>query len=268
MKKILISSVVVGLLATSSLFAKTYATVDGVEITDDDISVIIRNPQIKMDQLPVETQKQVVNQAIERKLLAISALKSGVQNETEYKEALEKVKESLALELWMQKELKAQKVSDSDAKDFYTKNLDKFKQPATVKAKHILVKEESEAKAIIELLDKASDKVAEFEKLAKEKSTGPSGKNGGELGWFDAKKMVPEFSTAAFALKKGDYTKTPVKTQFGYHIILTEDKKEKETVAFDKVKEKLIFDLKREKFGETIKKIAGDLKKTAKIVIK
>jgi len=268
MKKLLMSSVVVSLLATSGLFAKSYATVNGEDISDEDIAVIVRNPQIKLSQLKKDVQEKVISQAIERKLLAQNAIKSGIESDDDYKAALLKVKESLALEVWMQKELKGQKVSEKDAKDFYTKNIDKFKQPPVVKAKHILLKEEGEAKDVIALLDKSSDKLAEFIRLAKEKSTGPSGKNGGELGWFSAEKMVPEFSQASFALKKGEYTKTPVKTQFGYHVIFVEDKKDKITVEFDKVKEKLIFDLKTKKFRETIKNLAQDLKKRAKIVIK
>ena len=268
MKKLLMSSVVISLLATSSLLAKSYATVNGAEITDEDIAVIVRNPQIKLSQLKKDVQTKVIEQAIERKLLAKNAISSGVESEQDYKDALLKVKESLALEVWMQRELKAQKIDDKEAKAFYDKNIDKFKQPPVVKAKHILVKEEKEAKDIIKELDGAKDKIAKFIELAKSKSTGPSGANGGDLGWFSAEKMVPEFSKVAFELKKGEYSKTPVKTQFGYHVIMTEDKKDKTTVEFDKIKEKLVFDLKTKKFRETIKNLAQDLKKKAKIVIK
>ena len=142
--------------------------------------------------------------------------------------------------------------------------MDKFKQPASVKAKQILLKTKKDAIAVIKELDSG----AKFAELAKTKSTGPSGKNGGELGWFSKKKMVPAFSEAAFKLSKGAYTKTPVKTNFGYHVILVEDKKSKSTVAFAKIKDRLKYDLKTVKFRDKIKNLASSLKSKAKIVYK
>ena len=88
-------------------------------------------------------------------------------------------------------------------------------------ARHILVKEEEEAKAIIAALAEGGDFVA----LAKEKSTGPTGPNGGDLGYFQKEQMVKPFADAAFALEPGAFTKEPVKTQFGWHVILAEDRR-------------------------------------------
>lgn len=118
------------------------------------------------------------------------------------------------------------KVEAKDIKDYYDKNADKFMQPAAVKARHVLVKTEQEAKDVIKELDglsgqKLNDK---FVELATTKSTGPR-QGGGELGWFAANQMVKPFSDAAFALKKGEITKKPVQTQFGFHVILVEDTK-------------------------------------------
>jgi peptidyl-prolyl cis-trans isomerase C len=103
------------------------------------------------------------------------------------------------------------------------------------KASHILVKTQEEAVAIIAELDGGAD----FAELAKAKSTGPSGPNGGQLGWFAPAQMVKPFSEAAAQLDKGSYTKAPVETQFGWHVILLEDIRESTPPAFDEVKDKL-----------------------------
>jgi parvulin-like peptidyl-prolyl isomerase len=168
----------------------------------------------------------------------------------------------------MQKEFKNVSVSDKDAKDFYNKNKEKFKVPATLEARHILTKTENEAKAIIKDLDKAKDKKATFVELAKSKSVGPSGPKGGYLGKFTENQMVPEFSKAAKALNKGKYSATPVKTQFGYHVIYLEDKKPASDLAYDKVKEKIKQMVVQGKFQEHIQSKVDALKSKAKIVIK
>jgi len=270
MKKYLLSGVVaLTLLTTSTLSAKTYATVDGKNIGDSDIAAILSViPGAKFDTLQKDQQKKIVEQAVEKHLLGKKALASGVQNDAIYKETLEKMKKDLALEIWMKKQFDAQKVSDADMKDFYKKNAKMFKQPDMAKAKHILVKTEAEAKKIIGQLKKAKDVKASFVKLAKEKSTGPSGPNGGELGWFDSSKMVKPFADAAFALKKGSYTKKPVKTQFGYHVIYLEDKKKAQNVPFEKAKKNIEQSLKVQKFQAHMKEVAKGLKAKADISIK
>lgn len=270
-KKIILSTVTALLLSSSAYGAqaqKIYATVDGEAITSADIAVILRNPNIDFATLPKTTQDQVINGLIERKLLAHKAIKSGITKDKEYKQALEKVKGDLALEYWMQKEFKKIKISDKDAKAFYEKNKASFAQPESAKARHILVADKKSAQAIIKELDGAKDKLSKFIDLAKSKSTGPSGKNGGDLGWFDAKKMVPEFSKATFALKKGSYTKSPVKTQFGYHIIFLEDKKGGSNVKFADLKENIKQQLAGTKFQKVVKEISTKAKKSAKIIIK
>jgi len=119
------------------------------------------------------------------------------------------------------------KVSDSDIKAFYDKNVDKYGQPESVKARHILLKTEDEAKAVIAQLQAAEQNKEEilpkFEQLAKDKSIEPGAKDsGGDLGTFTKGKMVAEFETAAFAQKVGTFSTVPVKTEFGYHVIFVE----------------------------------------------
>jgi len=267
--------IIIGSLATLaigvSLNAAVYATVDGVEVTEKDVGALLRAmPGAKYETLQPADQKRVVDQAIERKLLAKEAVKSGIENDADYKKALGEIKSDLALELWMKKVFEKIKVSEADAKVYFDKNKDKFVKPATAKARHIVVAKEEEAKAIIKELDglKGETLTNKFIELAKTKSTGPSGKNGGDLGWFNKKQMVGPFSEAAFGQGKGEVTKAPVKTQFGFHVILTEDKKGGEEVKFTDAKAQIENGLKMEKFRDDIAKKAKELRKKANIVIK
>jgi len=270
MKKVILGSLAV-LAMGVSLNAAVYATVNGVEVTDGDITNLMRAmPGAKFNQLQPEQRKKVIDQAIERKLLAKEAIKSGIEKDSEFKKSLEVIKSDLALEIWMKRVYEKIKVSEADAKAYFDKNKDKFIKPETAKARHIVVKTEKEAKDIIaELKDLSGEALSKkFIALAKTKSTGPSGKNGGDLGWFNKKQMVAAFSTAAFGQGKGEVTKTPVKTQFGYHVILTEDKKGGEKVKFEEAKKQIENGLKMEAFRKDVTKTAKKLRKTAKIVIK
>jgi len=268
--KKLVSSLIATLAISSATLnaAESYGSVNGENITKQDVAVILRNPNIDFNSLPKKSKNQVLDQVIEKKLLSSKAMKSGVDADVQYKDALEKLKKDLALEIWMQKEYKKVSVSEKEKKDYFNKNKSKFKVPATLEARHILTKTEKEAKDIIKTLDKASKKKDEFINLAKTKSVGPSGPKGGYLGKFPETQMVPEFSKAAKTLTKGKYSKKPVKTQFGYHVIYLEDKTASKTLSYDKVKDKINQGLLQQKFRAHIKKQADALRKKAKIVIK
>jgi parvulin-like peptidyl-prolyl isomerase len=268
-RKWVLSLVTALALTATSLNAKdVYATVDGENITKEDIAVVLRNPQVDFDTLPLKTQEMVINQLVEKKLLTKSALKSGVEKNSAFKEALEKIKKDLALEIWMQEEFKKISVSDKEISDYYAKNQEQFITQEKLNARHILVQSEDEAKAVIKSLDSSKNKLESFIELAKTKSTGPTGKNGGSLGEFAANQMVPEFSSAAAALPKGTYSKTPVKTQFGYHVIYLEDKTPAKKLEFDEVKGQIKQVLTQEKFRNNIKDVVSKLKESAKIMIK
>ena len=146
--------------------------------------------------------------------------------------------------------------TEEELKKAYDEAVKEVKQDQ-YKARHILVKEEAEAKKLIAELDKKAD----FTELAKKHSIGPAGKNGGDLDWFTAGQMVKPFSDAAAALEKGSYTKTPVQTQFGWHVILLEDKRVAEPPSFEDAKPQLIAAIQRNKLGEQI----IELRKTTKL---
>ena len=268
-KKLVLSLIATLAISTVTLSAaETYGSVNGDKITKEDVAVVLRNPNIDFSSLPQKSRSQVLDQVVEKKLLTQKAVKSGVSKDIAYKDALEKLKKDLALEIWMQKEFKKVSVSEKDKKAYYDKNKKQFNVPATLEARHILTKTEKEAKDIIKTLDAAKNKKDEFINLAKTKSVGPSGPKGGYLGKFPETQMVPEFSKAAKALSKGKYSKEPVQTQFGYHVIYLEDKVAPKTLEYDKVKNKINQVLLQEKFREHIKSESDSLRKTAKIVIK
>ncbi len=270
MKKVLFTTL--SLAVAASLNAGVLATVNGEDITDENMNAMMQTMggKITFDKLPADAKKRFLDQVIERKLLSEEASKSGIEKTDAYKKALTQVKKGLALDLWMKNKFDAVKVSEDDAKKFYKENSDKFMQPARAKARHILLKDEKTAKEVIKKLKGLKGKKLEdkFIALAKEKSTGPSAKNGGELGWFGEKQMVPAFSKAAFDLKKGEYTKKPVKTNFGYHVIFSEGKEDAKKVEFSEVKDKIIPSLKLEKFRKEVAQKAEALRKNAKIDIK
>jgi len=268
--KIVKSSLIIISLALSGLHAgDTIATVNGKNITADDAELFVKAsaPQASFIALPSEQKVMIIDRLIERSLFIEAAKKDKVDESPLFKENLEKLKDELFVNLWMKKQMEHTIVSDSEAKDFYKKNQDKFKNPQTAQAKHILVKTEKEAKDIIAQMSKLTDKALmdKFVELAKSKSTGPSGPNGGDLGSFTADQMVSEFSKATFALKEGTITMTPVKTQFGFHIIYLEKINPAEIIAFDKVKDNIIQSLRQKQFNSKLTEIAKELRSKADV---
>jgi peptidyl-prolyl cis-trans isomerase C len=136
-------------------------------------------------------------------------------------------------------------ITDADVKARYDKEVAATPPEEEVKARHILVKTEEEAKKIIADLDAGKD----FLELAKLSSDGPSAEQGGDLGYFTKGRMVPEFEAAAFELKPGEYTKTPVKTQFGFHVIKVDDRRPAAAPPLEQVSDQVRQVLLRERYA-------------------
>ena len=264
------SLLAVAVMATSIVASDILVTVNGKNITKQDAEqfVAASAPNAHFKQLDKAQQNMIKERLVEKVLFTELAKKEGVDKNPEFIKNMEKIKEELLVNMWMKMQLESAIVSDSEAKEFYEKNKAKFKQAESVKASHILVKTEKEAKAIIDELKPHKDAKlkAEFIVLAKKKSTGPSAPKGGDLGAFTKDQMVPEFSEAVWALKDGTITLEAVKTQFGYHIIYLEKKNAAEPVSYEKVKEKIILSLKQKQFAGKIAEMAKELKSKAKIV--
>jgi parvulin-like peptidyl-prolyl isomerase len=263
------------LISASITSAQTLVTVNGVEITTNDVETALMNAtQGRFNQVPPEKQaefrKQVLEQLVGRELVYDDAKKTGVlkskEFKEEYKKVQERVKKELAVQLWQKHQMDKLKVSNKELKSYYDKNKEEFKERESVHARHILVKTEGEAKAIEKELNglKGNALQSKFIELAKTKSTGPSGPKGGDLGYFAKGQMVPEFNNKVFSMKVGTISK-PVKTQFGYHVIYLEDKKPAKNLAFTEVKSFIEQRLKMEKFKDAIKVKMAQLQKKATI---
>ena len=139
---------------------------------------------------------------------------------------------------------------------------------AAASARHILVQTLSEARDIISQLEKSKNLEKRFIALAKQKSTGPSSINGGDLGWFNHDQMVKEFSDAAMQLNVGEISRVPVKTHFGYHIIYLTAKRPAGKIELEKVQETIKKVIRAKKFKKYLEQLREKLKKSAKISVK
>jgi len=270
LKLVKLSAISLALVGTSLIASDVLVTVNGKNITKQDAQAFVKAqaPQADFANLQPNDKKMVVDRLVEKVLFTELAKKEGVDKKPEFKTNIEKIKEELLVNMWMKQQMDNLLVSASEAKDFYKKNSVKFIGKATMNARHILVKTQNEAKSIIGKLKKLKGKVLKnkFIELAKSKSTGPSGVNGGDLGTFSKGQMVPSFEKAVLALRNGHITLKPVKTQFGYHIIYLEKKTPAQTLPYEKIKDKIIASLKQQQFSEKIAAVAKELKEKATIV--
>lgn len=189
----------------------------------------------------------------------------------------EEIRASLKQQTWIEDQIKdAPKATDADAEDFFKKNPQQFEKPEQVRASHILISVAQDAtaevaaekqKAAEAILARAKGGEA-FDKLAAELSEDPSAKqNSGDLNFFAREQMVPEFSKAAFEMKKGDIS-GPVRSQFGFHIIQVTDRKDAEKMTLETVKPQLMTFLNRQKHQEQVQNLLKDLREKAQVEIK
>ncbi|MGB6127707.1 MAG: peptidylprolyl isomerase [Psychrilyobacter sp.] len=204
-----------------------------------------------------------------RKILKQEAIKTGIENTESYKKDLESVKEDLLINHVVNKKIvESVKLTDTELEAEYEKNKENFKRPEQIKAAHILINvSEGMTKVQIKAAKKRAEKIlkevtpANFNEMAKKYSEGPTSENGGELGWFDKTSMVKEFADAAFTGVPEKIYGTVVKTQFGYHIIYVEDKKEAGYLSFEEVRQSLEKELLNKKRAEEYRVWVEDLKK-------
>jgi peptidyl-prolyl cis-trans isomerase C len=197
------------------------ASVNGVKIHFSDIQAAAQDVPQQMQQLPPDQLFPIlVNQEIDRKALLVAAKHEGLEHDPAVAQTMEDAANVKLENAYVQQQI-SPAVTDAAVQAEYNKDYAGKPGPAQVDARHILVKTQAQAQAIIDQLNKGAD----FATLAKADSIDPGASNGGELGWFSQDQMVPAFANAAFALKPGEYTKTPVQSQFGWHVILCEGKR-------------------------------------------
>lgn len=268
---------VLGLLLSAPMVsAAVLATVNGDEITSEEVTkVLMEGTQGRFDTLPADKQNELRQRIIEgmiaQELVYDDAQRTGVLESKEYKQELqqlmERMKVQLAAKVWEQNQFESIKVDAKEVKSYYDTNTDEFVDKEKIHARHILVKTEAEAEAVIKSMKALSGEKLknEFISQAKSKSTGPSAAKGGDLGYFPRGQMVPSFNDAAFAMKEGTISSSPVQSQFGYHVIYVEDKKPAKKLGFDEVKNFIEQRLKMDKFKAYMEKKMNDLRSKAKI---
>ena len=227
LKKTVLSTVVIGSAMVFGLSGLAFAqqstfdlkavafTVNGVEYTNQDLSVAAVDFADELQRVdPKDRREALINILVDMILLAEEAEKDNIQDEDLFKRRMEHLRRLNLRNLYVTNKIRPQVTSEL-LQEQYVERLARFESEDQIRASHILVETEETAKALIADLDAGKD----FAELAKEKSTGPSGKNGGDLGFFQKGQMVEPFYNAAAALKAGEYSKVPVKTQFGWHVI-------------------------------------------------
>jgi peptidyl-prolyl cis-trans isomerase C len=249
-------------MAKSSAPAKAgvAATVNGTVIEDSRVNLMVKQAAAQGQADGPELRGKIIEHLALQMLVAKEATKKGLDKTADVAEQLEMARQSILASAFVQDYLKKNPVTDKVLAAEY----EKIKGSVSAneyKARHILVKQEAEAKAIIAQLNKNPKA---FEALAKEKSVDPGAKeNGGDLGWFDAQGMVPEFGAAVAKLEKGKFTEEPVKSDFGYHVILLEDTRAKQFPPLEEVKPMLEQQVQQ----QSLKKLLDDMKSKAKITI-
>ena len=225
------------------------AKIDGVEITKSDLDLAIGNLDPQLAQLPEDQKKlAALSTIIDSKVIAEKARAEKLDETEDFKARLEFILDRELHNTYFKKHV-VDVVTDADIKARYDKEVAALPPVEEVRARHILVKTEDEAKAVIKELGEGKD----FAELAKVKSTDPNKSDGGDLGYFKKGMMVPEFETAVFAMNKGDVSKEPVKTQFGFHVIKVEDKRSAPPPEFEQVKDQVKQIVLRDKYMEVLK---------------
>ena len=205
------------------------------EYTTADLEVFVSALPPQLQQLPLSViYPSLIEQFVSLELVTREAYSQGFETDPEVQEALKREQDRIVREIFLDRYVEEQ-VTEEAIDDAYNEFLFANPSETEVRARHILVDTVEEANALITRLDGGAD----FAELAREASTGPSSEAGGDLGFFARDRMVKPFSDAAFELAVGDYTKTPVETQFGFHGILVEERRDSETPTREQVRDQL-----------------------------
>jgi len=249
------AAVAATLLLPLAASAQNIAVVNGKAVPKARVELLLQQAARAGQQISPEMQGMAKDEVVRREIFAQEAEKRGIAASADYKAQMELARQSILIRELFEDFKKKNPVTDAEAKAEY----DKFKGQATgteYRARHILVEGEEDAKALIAQIKGG----AKFEDLAKAKSKDPgSGENGGDLDFAKPESYVPEFGAAMTKLKKGEMTETPVKTQFGWHIIKLEDTRAAQFPEFDAVKAQIqqrLSQVKMQKYQDDLRKAA------------
>ena len=252
----LIAVAAAALLTPLAAQAQNIAIVNGKAVPKARLDALVAQAERGGQKVPAEQLGQAREQVVLREIFAQEAEKRGIAGSADFRSQMELARQSILIRELFEDYKKKHPVTDAEAQVEY----DKFKSQATgteYRARHILVEKEDDAKALIAQIKAGGS----FEELAKKNSKDPgSGANGGDLDFAKPDSYVPEFGQAMTALKKGEMTQAPVKTQFGYHIIKLEDTREAAFPPFDDVKGQI----KQRIEGGKLQQYQEELRKSAK----
>ena len=246
-KQLLTATLAAALLgAMAPAFAQNLAIVNGKPIPKSRVDALAQQMARAGRPVPPEQQNQLKDEVVAREIFMQEARKRGLDTTEDYKNQLELARQSILIRELFADYQKKNPLSDAEAKAEY----DKFVAAnggKEYRARHILVENEDEAKAIIVSLKKGG----KFDEIAKKSSKDPgSGANGGDLDWASAGSYVPEFSAAMVKLEKGQLTEVPVKTQFGWHVIRLDDMREAKLPPFEQVKPQIAQQIQQQKLAQ------------------
>ena len=232
------------LMAATSLHAEAVKSVNGTEIDSAVLDVYMQNRINKpVGQVTAEEREALINELTDIYLLSTQESAAELENDPEVAAQIELQKRGVLAQAVASQFFAENEATEEEVLAEYSEQV-KLAPPLQYKARHILVPTQGAAAEIISELDAG----AEFQEVAKEKSTGPSAPSGGDLGWFAPNQMVAEFSESVAALEDGAYTKEPVQTEFGWHVILREDSRKTEPPPLDSVRDALTQNVQQKKF--------------------
>lgn len=254
----LAAALLLGAMMTTSAMAagSTFVTVNGVAISQTLADIFIAEQKAQGAPDTPELKKAVREELIRRELLIQEAKKAGLDKKPEVAAQADAARQAFFVRAYVQDYVKKNPISDAQLKTQYDAIKNQLGN-TEYKTRHILVKNEDDAKAIIANLKKG----AKFEELAKQSIDPGSKDNGGDLGWASAGNFVKPFSDGLTSLSKGKYTEIPVKTEFGYHVILLEDSRPLTVPPFEEIKPRLL----QQAQSQQINKLVDGLRAKAKV---
>lgn len=246
---------------------KILAKVDGQAIKEKNIDQIIQmiGPQGAMMYDNEQGRKAILDELVAARLFAIKGAKQGLDQTPEFREALENFQNQSLARAAIEAFLKDTTTSEEETKKFYEANPEQFSTPEEIRVRHILLSDDITSADSIAAVQESLKKGTSFDVVAKERSICPSAPQGGDLGFFSKGQMVPEFEAVAFAMEKPGAVSEPVKTQFGWHFILLEEKKPSSVMPYEEVKPQIAQTLDNEKKTQKYQEELEVLKKQYKV---
>ena len=238
--------------------AAVVATVNGQKITLADMQSALKNLPPQVQQLPQNMVfPMLLNQLADQKAIQIVAKKEGLEKQPDVEKAMQTAAANALQNAWLSQQV-TPRLTEANIEAYYQKNYAGKPPEQEVHARHILVKTEAEANDIIKKLKGGADVAQLAAQLSKD--TGSAKQNGGDLGWFKKGDMIAPFSNAAFAMKKGEISSVPVKSEYGYHVIQVLDTRTDPIPTLDSVKNKIRQALVQEYVREAVEAATKQVK--------